>query len=103
VPAPPTGTLTLAAPDQPPSDNKASTPVVSSEGIVGVVEQEKANDPAAIVNLLADLLLQSDVAEDTRKKLTAFLAEGKPEKAVWQQRVRETAHALLTLPEYTLA
>jgi hypothetical protein len=73
------------------------------DGIVLLVENEKATEPAAVVNLLADLLLQGDVAEEMRSKLTAFFAEGKPEKAVWQQRIRETAHALMTLPEYTLA
>ena len=101
VALPASGTLVLAAADQPPA--KPTEPALSSEGIVGIVEQEKATEPASVVNLLADLLLQADLAEETRKKLTAFLAEGKPDKAVWQQRVRETAHALLTLPEYTLA
>jgi Protein of unknown function (DUF1800) len=72
------------------------------EGIVGFVEKENATEPAQVVNLLADLLLQADISEETRKKLTGFFAEGKPQKAAWQQRVRETAHALLTSPEYTL-
>jgi len=44
-----------------------------------------------------------DIDADTRKKLTAFLGEGDPKDAAWEQRVRETAHALMTLPEYTLA
>jgi uncharacterized protein (DUF1800 family) len=105
---PPTGatsaaaTVVLPAADQPAPGKPPETPQ-SSDGVVGIVEQERATDPAAVVNLLADYLLQSDIAEETRKKLTAFLAEGKPEESIWQQRVRETAHALLTLPEYTLA
>jgi hypothetical protein len=73
------------------------------DDVVSLVEREKKTDAAAVVNLLADVLLQNDVADETRTKLTAFFADGKPEKAVWQQRVRETAHALMTLPEYTLA
>ena len=81
---------------------KTSPPQPRSELNVWV-DAQKVTEPAAVVNLLADLLLQGDIAEDTRKNLAAFLAEGKPEKAAWQQRVRETAHALLTLPEYTLA
>jgi uncharacterized protein (DUF1800 family) len=73
------------------------------EGIVLLVEGEKVTEPAAVVNLLAELLLQGDIAEETRTKLTAFFADGKPEKTAWRQRVCETAHALMTLPEYTLA
>ena len=73
------------------------------EGIVGTAEREKAKEPTAVVNLLSAMLLQSDIDELTRKKLIVFFGEGKPEKAAWQQRVRETAHALLTLPEFTLA
>jgi hypothetical protein len=102
VPAPPVGTITIAAPDQPAPQAPAAVPL-SSDGIVGIIEQEKATEPAAIINLLADVLLQGDIDEATRKKLSAFFADGKPEKAAWQQRVRETAHALLTLPEYTLS
>ena len=32
-----------------------------------------------------------------------LVAEGDPKDSIWEQRVRETAHALMTLPEYTLA
>jgi hypothetical protein len=101
VPAPPgvNGTLTIAAPDAPP----AAPPAAAADGIVAIVTQEKIAEPAAVVNLLADHLLQGDIDETTRKKLIAFFAEGKPEKAAWELRVRETAHALLTLPEFTLA
>jgi hypothetical protein len=76
---------------------------MSSDGIVGFVEHEKATQPSAVVNLLTDLFVQGDVSEPTRQRLTTFLADGKPAKAAWQQRVRETAHAVLTLPEYTLS
>jgi hypothetical protein len=74
-----------------------------SQDVVAVVRREKAETAAAAVDVLADLFLQGDVDGDTRKKLTAFFAEGDPKDAAWEQRVRETAHALMTLPEYTLA
>jgi uncharacterized protein (DUF1800 family) len=86
-----------------PADQKAVSAPSPSEDLVNLVTRERATEPAAAVNLLADLLLQSDISDETRAKLTAFVAEGKPEKAAWQQRVHEAAHALLTLPEYTLA
>jgi uncharacterized protein (DUF1800 family) len=92
----------LVTPPEQPSA-KPVEPMPSSAGIVGIVEHEKATEPAAVLNLLVDLLLQNDISEEARKRLTGFLAEGKPQQAAWQQRVRETTHALLTLPEYTLA
>jgi hypothetical protein len=90
-----------AATDAPPAPSKG--PGLSSDGIVGIIEQAKVVEPKSVVDLLADVLLQGDIDSETRKKLIAFFAEDKPEKARWQQRVRETAHALLTLPEFTLA
>jgi hypothetical protein len=99
APPPSAGQIVFVGPELPPAP--PPTPL-SSDGIVGIVEQEKISEPAAVVRLLADLLVQGDVTEETRKRLAAFFADGKPEKAVWQQRVRETTHALLTLPEYTL-
>jgi uncharacterized protein (DUF1800 family) len=86
-----------------PDARGTNEPPRDQDDVVSFIEREKVTEPAAIVNLLADLLLQGDIAEETRTKLTAYFAEGKPEKAAWQQRVRETAHALMTLPEYTLA
>ncbi len=74
-----------------------------ADALTAFLAQEKATEPVAVVNLLADVLLQGDIDEPTRKKLITFFANGKPEKVAWQQRARETAHALLTLPEYTLA
>jgi hypothetical protein len=72
-------------------------------GLIDLVRREKVEAPAAVVGLLTDLLLQADVDAETRQKLTAFLAEGDPKNAEWEQRVREAAHALMTMPEYTLA
>jgi hypothetical protein len=84
-------------------DNPAAHEPEKADDITALVTREHVTEPAAAVNLLADLLLQGDITEETQKKMLAFFAEGKPEKAAWQQRVRETAHALMTLPEYTLA
>jgi uncharacterized protein (DUF1800 family) len=99
---PANGTLTISTTAVDVAEQPA-VPPPPQDDVVALVERDKATEPAAVVNLLADMLLQGDIDEPTRKKLTAFFADGKPEKAVWQQRVRETAHALLTLPEYTLA
>jgi uncharacterized protein (DUF1800 family) len=86
-----------------PRPKASQMPPELSQDVVAVVRREKAETAAAAVDVLADLFLQGDVDGDTRKKLTAFFAEGDPKDAAWEQRVRETAHALMTLPEYTLA
>jgi uncharacterized protein (DUF1800 family) len=75
----------------------------TQDHLADLLAQEKATEPAAAVNLLADVLLQGDIGEESRKKLISFCADGKPTKSAWQQRVRELTHALLTMPEYTLA
>jgi hypothetical protein len=106
--APPPGAVVDPQVDQvgPPPLPREPPPMKEPEkpdDLVDLINRENVKEPAAVVNLLADLLLQGDVTNDTLAKLTAFFAEGDPKEAVWRQRVRETAHALLTLPEYTLA
>jgi hypothetical protein len=66
------------------------------------VEKEKPDKPEAIVDLLADVFLQSDILPADRKKLIEFVAQGDPKNADRQQRIRETAHALMTMAEYSL-
>jgi uncharacterized protein (DUF1800 family) len=95
APAPP-----VVAPAKPAEVSSAPEP---ASGLVALVQREKATAPAAVVDLLADLLLQGDIDAEARKKLIAFVEDGQPKDAARQQRVRETAHALMTLPEYTLA
>jgi hypothetical protein len=68
-----------------------------------LIKREKMTDPGQIVGLLADVLLQGDVAKPARDKLVAFVAEGNPKDKALDQRVRETVHALMTMPEYQLA
>jgi hypothetical protein len=94
VPPPPAaGTPGVQAPDVPGA----------AAGVIAVLQRENATAPGAAVDVLADLLLQGDIDAATRQKLVAFVEDGKPKDAAWQQRVREAAHALMTLPEYTLA
>jgi hypothetical protein len=90
----------VAAPDVAQPQAPSAPP---DSGVVALLRRENAESPSAAVDLLTDLLLQGDIDAETRKKLTGFFAEGAPKDAVWEQRVRETAHALMTLPEYTLA
>ena len=58
--------------------------------------------PEAIVRVLVDAYLPGGVRPEAEAKLVAFLAEGKPTGRALDVRVRETVHAILTLPEYQL-
>jgi uncharacterized protein (DUF1800 family) len=68
-----------------------------------LVDEEKAATPEQIVDLLVELLLQGDISAKTRAKLIAFMAEGTPKEKNLHRRVRETFHAIMTMPEYQLA
>jgi hypothetical protein len=55
------------------------------------------------VDLLLNVFLQGGVSAAVRDKLVAYLTEGGPKDEALNWRLRETAHAILTLPEYQLA
>jgi uncharacterized protein (DUF1800 family) len=64
---------------------------------------EKITDPDRIISVLAEMLLQNDLNENARVKLTQFVSEGHPEGNALGSRVRETIHAMMTMPDYQLA
>jgi hypothetical protein len=68
-----------------------------------LARRERVNDAEGLLAFYADLLVQGDVSEATRGRLLSFLTEGKPEGPTRDRRVRETIHALMTIPEYQLA
>lgn len=78
-------------------------PIEESVDLVPAVRQAAGNKPEAIITHLVELLLQGDMSEAARKKLTAYLAEGKPEEKQLDRRIREVIHAIMTMPEYQLA
>jgi uncharacterized protein DUF1800 len=95
---------TLTAADVPPAvASKPIPPQPPENAITKLIQAEKPATPAAIVELLSDIFLQGDLAPEERKKLIDFIAEGDPKDAVRDSRIRETAHALMTMAEYTLA
>jgi uncharacterized protein (DUF1800 family) len=59
--------------------------------------------PERVVGELLDLLLQGDVASAARARLVMFLEDGKPKGIALRDRIREVAHAIVTMPEYQLA
>jgi uncharacterized protein (DUF1800 family) len=63
----------------------------------------RVTSPDDVVRVLFDVYLPSGVREASRKKLVAFVADGKPAGTALDRRVRETVHAIMSLPEYQLA
>src|SRR5262249_17787092 len=89
-----TAQLNLADPD---------APLAAAVEPAAIIRQEKLPEPLEIVRYLEDLVIQGDVGEDGRAKLTSFLADGKPQGDALDQRIRGTIHMLMTMPEYQLA
>jgi hypothetical protein len=85
----------VVKPKPPPPDAKWD--------VAQIVKSEKVTEPAAIVDLLMSVFLPGGVGPAVRDKLVNYVAEGKPQGEALDWRVRETAHAIMTLPEYELA
>jgi uncharacterized protein (DUF1800 family) len=68
-----------------------------------ILEEEKAERPGEIVRVLLDLYVPGGVRPEAAETLANFVAEGKPTGLLLARRVREAAHAILTMPEFQLA
>ncbi|MHB1423480.1 MAG: DUF1800 domain-containing protein [Gemmataceae bacterium] len=68
-----------------------------------VIHEEKITQPKDIVRVLLDVYLPGGVRPVAEAKLVDFVAAGSPKGAALDRRVRETVHALLTMPEFQLA
>jgi hypothetical protein len=75
----------------------------SLRDVAGLVNRENASTPEQIITVLSDALLQGDMETEVRDRLVAFLADGQPTGPALQRRIRESAHAIMTMPEYQLA
>lgn len=68
-----------------------------------VLDQLKSHCPDDIVDTLLAIHLPGGIPTAKRAKLAAFLARGRPAGLALASRVRETAHAIMTMTEYQLA
>jgi hypothetical protein len=93
----------IPEPPQPPPKDADSPEPISSRDASHLVRHEKITEPERIVDMLAAMILQGEINKESRGKLIAFMAEGKPEGAAWNRRIRETIHAIMAMPEYQLA
>lgn len=84
-----------------------SGPLKVPVNLLGLVEKNAGQrDAERQVDFLFELLFQpgpDEVNAQARQKLVAFLSKDQPRGEAWEQRVRETTHAILTMPWYQLA
>jgi uncharacterized protein (DUF1800 family) len=91
-------------PPQPPDAKKPEEPPPPENvDVARLVRAAKATAPEDVVRVLLDTFLPGGVADKARAKLVAFVADGKPDGAALDRRARETAHAILSMPDYQLA
>jgi uncharacterized protein (DUF1800 family) len=92
----------------PPNSTQPTKEVEPPEppGLRDVVDRlglKKDSPPQAFVDRLVDVLLPGGISQAARGKLMAYVGEGKPDARALRRRVREAAHAVMTMPEYQLA
>jgi hypothetical protein len=85
------------------TDDKEGPDPPANSDAAAIVGEEKITDPGQIADRLLDVFLQGGISQPARSKLIAYLTEGKPEAKTLNRRVRETVHAIMTMPEYQLA
>jgi hypothetical protein len=82
-------------------------PLGARVDVAGLVREYAGDaDPAGQVEFLLALFLQAerkDVPAPVRRKLIDFVTSDSPDGRPTGQQLRETAHAVLLLPEYQLA
>jgi hypothetical protein len=91
----PPGTVPVARPEEPPPADAQDPARLVREGSLTRADE--------IVDRLLDAYLPGGVSSPARSRLIAFVNEGKPSAAALNRRVRETVHAILSMPEYQLA
>ncbi len=92
-----------AVPGQPDVRLPEEPPPPDNEDVARLVREARAVKPEEVVRVLLDAFLPGGVGESARARLTAFVADGKPTGDALGRRARETAHAILSMPEYQLA
>ena len=90
-------------PGQPDVKMPEEPPPPENVDVARLTRQAKAAKPDEVVRVLIDALLPGGVGDAARTKLTTFVADGKPAGDKLDRRVREAAHAILSMPEYQLA
>jgi uncharacterized protein (DUF1800 family) len=97
-----TATIVGAIMPQPPRIQDSPPPEAHRDAVI-LTQREKAENGPAVVGVLLDALLQGDIGAGARAGLVTYLTDGNPVGDALNRRIRETAHAIMTMPEYQLA
>jgi uncharacterized protein (DUF1800 family) len=89
-----TGLLNLSDP---------SAPIGVAVDPAALLRVDNITEPPKVVAYLTDLLVEGDLSASARQRLTEFVAQGKPTGPAFDQRIRETIHTIMTMPEYQLS
>jgi hypothetical protein len=68
-----------------------------------VIHEEKVTSAKDIARVLLDVYLPGGVRPSSEAQLIDFVEAGHPKGPALDRRIRETVHAILTMPEYHLA
>lgn len=97
-----TATIVGAIVPQPPRIQD-SPPPEEHRDAAALTRRENAQNVDSLVNVLLDALLPGEVTKSARDGLVAYVSEGSPANEALNRRIRETVHAIMTMPEYQLA
>ena len=90
-----------AAPAKPAAPEEPAPP--RSFDPARILDEEGVSLPEEVVGALLDAYLPGGVRPETRPKLVAFVADGRPSGRALARRVREAVHAIMSMSEYQLA
>src|SRR5262249_15671210 len=95
--------LTGAAPRPARADHRegAAAPPIRTD-LISLPRRHAGEEPERQVDFLLGLFLQGDCHPPARRKLITYLGDD-DKQTDRAGRLRETAHAVLTMPEYQLA
>src|SRR5262249_18346346 len=92
------------AANQSPSGNSAEEPAPPrAYDAAPLLQEERVERAVDIVRALLDFYLPGGIRPESQAKLEAFVSADNPKGPALERRVRETVHAILTMPEYQLA
>jgi hypothetical protein len=80
-----------------------SPPPDARRDVAALVRRQNVESLDHVLDVLIDVLLQGDLPHSARAELAAYLSDGRAVNEALDRRVRETAHAIMTMPEYQLA
>jgi len=92
-----------ADPNQKKPDLPEEPPPPPEHDPARFVRAAKAEKPEEVVRVLLDVYLPGGIGPQATARLVDFVKRGNPKGPALERRVRETVHAIVSMPEYQLA